>query len=265
MTVSAIYEGEVRHTRLAPRPHEFRQAFYALYIDLDEVFGLFDKRWLWSASRANVAWFRRSDYLGPPDQPLQEAVLDRVEGALGRRPDGPVHLFSQLRVFGYVFNPVTFYYCFNGAGSLEAVVAEITNTPWKERHAYVLDAQAEGAKTQGANGAVRLAWSFDKDFHVSPFFDMNQVYEWAFSLPGEQLDVHMTNREAGRPVFHASFVGRRRPLTGRNLARVLWRYPLMPLRAHAAIYWHAFRLWLKRTPFFAHPDKRTPIRDANTA
>lgn len=259
MTVSAIYEGEVRHDRLTPRRHAFRQRLYLMFLDLEELPELFRGRLFWSAKGWNLSSFRRSDYLGDPERPLREAVLERVEAELGRRPEGPVRILTQLRTFGYVFNPVTFYYCHEASGELGAVVAEITNTPWRERHAYVLDVR------QAARRAGALRWSFDKDFHVSPFFDMDQIYDWAFREPGEQVTVDMTNQERGRPVFHASFHGTRKPLSTWNLARVLMRYPLMPLRAHLAIYWHAALLWMKRTPFFTHPDKRQELSDANTA
>lgn len=258
MTASALYEGKVRHSRLAPRPHDFTYRLFMLYLDLGELPELFRRRWFWSVGRRNLAWFRRSDYLGPAEQPLKEAVLDRVEQELGRRPQGPVRMLSHVRTFGYVFNPVTFYFVHGAGDELEAIVAEITNTPWRERHAYVLDAR------QGGPGD-ELVWSFDKDFHVSPFFDMNQVYEWRFSRPAERLEVHMTNREAGRAVFHVGLSCRRRPLTGRVLAVALLRHPLLTLRLHAAIYWQAARLFWKRTPFFTHPKKRASVQDVPTS
>jgi DUF1365 family protein len=256
--VSALYEGKVHHTRLEPRRHDFAYRLCLLYLDLDELPQLFRGRWLWSVERWNLASFRRADYLGPSERPLKEAVLDRVEEELGRRPAGAVRMLSQLRTFGYVFNPVTFYFVHGEGGELEALVAEITNTPWRERHAYVLD-------TRDALGKEVLSWRFDKDFHVSPFFDMDQVYEWRFTRPGEHLEVHMTNHEAGRPVFHAGLACERRPLTGRVLAGALLRHPLQALRLHAAIYWQAARLFLKRTPFFTHPDKRPSVQDAPTS
>lgn len=258
MSVSAIYEGEVEHLRTTPRRHSFRQRLFLLYLDLDELPGLFRGRWLWSVGRWNLAWFRRADYLGPPERPLREAVLDRVENKLGRRPAGPVRMLTQLRSFGYLFNPVTFYYCHGSDQRIEAIVAEITNTPWKERHAYVLDAR------NGGEGEV-LSWRFDKGFHVSPFFDMNQVYEWSFRLPGDRLDVRMVNLESGRRVFHAGLTMRRKPLTAGSLAGVLVRYPLLTLRVHIAIYWQAALLYLKRTPFFSHPAKRLPSEGSSTS
>ncbi len=255
---SAIYEGRVEHRRLGACRHAFSQRLFLLYLDLDELPGLFRRRWLWSARRPSLAWFRRADYLGPADRPLDEAVRDRVEEELGRRPAGPVRVLTHLRTLGYVFNPVSFYYCHDEAGALDAIVAEITNTPWGERRAYVLDAR--DGEPHGNSQAMR--WRFRKDFHVSPFQDMDQVYEWTFAPPGERLEVGMTSFERGAPVFRAGLSLRRRPITGASLAGVLVRHPLLTLRVHAAINWQALRLFLKRAPFFVHPAKRPPAHDA---
>ncbi|TXH18822.1 MAG: DUF1365 domain-containing protein, partial [Gammaproteobacteria bacterium] len=153
---SAIYEGRVRHRRHAPRAHAFEYRMAQLYLDLDEVDAVFRERWLWSVERPNLASFRRRDFLGDPAQPLAEAVRDRVERASGERPGGPVRLLTHLRYAGYSFNPVSFYYCHAADGALHSIVAEITNTPWKERHRYVLDAR-------GGLSALD-AFEFDKEF-----------------------------------------------------------------------------------------------------
>lgn len=127
---SAVYEGVVRHRRGTPRPHAFSYRMAQLYLDLDEVDAVFRGRWLWSVGRRNLAEFRRADFLGPAEQPLKEAVKDRVEAAIGERPAGPVRLLTHLRYAGVVFNPVSFYYCFDADGeTLHSIVAEITNTP----------------------------------------------------------------------------------------------------------------------------------------
>ena len=251
---SAIYEGRVRHRRHAPHPHAFDYRIAQLYLDLDEVETLFARRWLWSHERGNVAQFRRSDYLGPPDLPLADAVRARVEQATGRRPGGPIRLLAHLRYFGHVFNPVSFYYCFGADGTtLECIVAEITNTPWRERHAYVLpvvEAQLHGRAWR---------WAFDKAFHVSPFMPMQCGYRWSFTAPGDDLRVHMDVLRDGTSEFDATLVLHRRPLDGTSLARVLWRYPAMTTRVVAAIHWQALRLWLKRNPVHVHPHH---LRDA---
>ena len=252
---SALYRGRVKHDRLVPRRHVFSKRINFCYLDLDELESVFAKRWLWSTTGFGLVRFKRSDYLGSAEQPLREAVLDRVEQEVGRRPSGALGILTQLRTFGYLFNPVSFYYCHDEHGELDAIVAEITNTPWGERHAYVLDAQQARARGD-SNESFRFR--FDKAFHVSPFFDLDQVYEWRFSAPGEHAEVAMTNLERGQTVFHVGLSCRRLPITGWNLATSLLLFPLQPLRLHAAIYWHAALLYLKRTPFFTHPTKRQP-------
>ena len=249
---SAIYSGRLEHHRRRPRSHRFAYSQRLFYLDLDELDGLLDASWLWRRGAFWPVSFLRDDYLGDATVPLKQAVLDRVETRLGQRPKGPVRMLTHLRTFGYAFNPVTFYYCFAPDGvTLEALVAEITNTPWKERHAYVIAADAGGA-----------SGSFDKAFHVSPFFGMDQSYRWAFTTPAEGLAVTMVNVEDGREVFSASLKMRRRPLTSAALAAVMIQQPLAPLGVVAAIYWQALRLRVKRTPWFDHPSRKASLPGA---
>ncbi|KAA2286173.1 DUF1365 domain-containing protein [Arenimonas fontis] len=248
---SAIYEGRLRHRRHLPRAHAFEYRVAQLYLDLDELGHVFDRRWLWSLERPNLAQFRRRDYLAPHDLPLAEAVRRRVHAATGERSAGPIRLLTHLRYFGYVFNPVSFYYCFDESGTqLRHLLAEITNTPWKERHAYVLPVAAAEADRSGG-----YRWRFDKDFHVSPFVAMQRRYAWRFGFPGERLGVHMEVFDGERCEFDASLALARRPLDGPGLARVLVRYPLMTTRIIAAIHWQALRLWLKGVPVYDHPSR----------
>ncbi|PTA72804.1 MULTISPECIES: DUF1365 domain-containing protein [unclassified Stenotrophomonas] len=248
MSASALYFGQVVHRRHQPHAHQFRYPVAQLLLDLDELESVFAGRWLWSVNRRNLAEFRRSDYFGDAARPLAEAIRDHAAATLGHRPAGPVRLLTHLRYGGHVFNPVSFYYCYAADGStLECIVAEITNTPWKERHAYVLPAAT--ASHEGTS----LRWQFDKGFHVSPFMAMDCRYDWRFSMPGQDLRVYMQVLQHGVRQFDATQTLRRRPLDGRGLARVLACYPLMTVQVVAAIHWQALRLWFKRNPVHDHP------------
>lgn len=244
---SCIYEGRVRHRRYRPTEHFFDYRVFLMYLDLDELDTVFRGRW-WSAKRPAPAWFRRADHAGDPRRPLAETARDMVEAKTGKRPTGPVRLLTHLRYFGYCMNPVSFYYCYAPDGEqLEAVIAEINNTPWGERHCYVLPASTS------ESAAPHFAWKFSKEFHVSPFFPMNQLYHWHFVQPDQALSVHMENFEQGSRVFDATMTLSRREISSRELRRVLIQYPLMTVQVIAAIYYQAARLWLKRCPFFSHP------------
>ena len=253
---SALYTGWIQHRRFGPARNAFRYRLFMSYIDLAELPQLFDRRWFWSARHPALAWFRRADFLGPAHLPLDTAVRDLVAQHTGARPAGPIRLLTHLRFFGFSFNPVSFYYVFDATDShVETIVAEITNTPWKERHAYVLP--VAGAVRRGAR-----AWRFEfqKQFHVSPFMPMDMRYEWSFGVPAEGLHVHMENHRDGAPQFDATLNLRREPMTTGSLARALATFPLMSLQVVTLIHWQALKLLWKRTPFHVHPAKR-PTRE----
>ncbi|MBB3819909.1 hypothetical protein FHT03_003100 [Xanthomonas arboricola] len=262
---SAVYTGWVRHRRFVPKPLDFRYRLFLMYLDLSELDRVFAHRWLWSVGRANLAQFRRSDYLGDPQIPLDEAVRACVHAHTGERPEGAIRLLTHLRYFGHVFNPVSFYYCFDRHDALRWIVAEITNTPWQQRHTYVLPV------AQARTHRDVHAWRCDKRFHVSPFMGMQHRYDWRFSVPDAQLRVHMDVLDAldddaagaidNSPVrrFDATMVLQRQPLTARTLARTLFAYPLMTVQVVVAIHWQALRLWLRGNPVHDHP--HPPVRD----
>lgn len=243
---SRIYKGWVEHRRAAPRENRFRYRLCMLYLDLAELPALFDGTPFWSARKPALAWFKRSDYLGPVELPLDEAVRVLVTEKTGRRPQGPIRLLTHLRYFGHSMNPVSFYYCFNAAADkLETIVAEITNTPWGERHQYVLPL---------AGSTERMPrFEFDKQFHVSPFMPMDMRYHWRFNVPGHRLFVNMQNFHRRERIFDATLNLRGSPLTRAGLLRVLTSFPFMTLKILARIYYQALKLYLKRTPLFAHP------------
>lgn len=245
---SALYTGRLSHRRHLPVPHAFRYRITLVWLDLAELDEAFRGRWLWSGRRRALAWFRRADYLGEPAVPLDVAVRDRVERDTGKRPAGPVRLLTRLRTFGHCFNPVSFYYCYDASDRrVEAIVAEITNTPWNERHAYVLRPQEHTA----ADSPLRFRLA--KSFHVSPFMPMDIDYGWNFTPPGKTLAVHMENRRDGRRLFDATLLLKREEITGASLAMALARQPFASLVALGRIYWQALRLLTKGAPFHAHP------------
>jgi DUF1365 family protein len=250
---SCLYEGSVRHRRMGSVKDEFYYSLFMAYLDLDELPECFDGRMLWSARRPTVAWFRRADYLGDPDVPLADAVRELVRERTGVRPDGPIRLLTHLRYFGKSFNPVSFYYCFEKHGEqVKAVVADVTNTPWGEHHAYVMG--VDQAADHGT--ATVMRGQFDKQLHVSPLMGMDHIYDWRLTEPSEQLLVHIeSHRTDGPRVFDATLTLRRRELTPSAMRSALLRYPFLTARILARIYTHALRLKLRGAKYFPHPKK----------
>ena len=251
---SCIYEGQVRHGRRKPVEHAFRYRVFMMYLDLDECEDVFRGRWFWSTRRPALARFRRSDHLGDASESLKKSVLDLVERETDIRPEGPVRLLTNLSYFGFCFNPVSFYYCFGSDGeTLEAIVAEVNNTPWGERDTYVLP------KSQDVGKGAALRFKPRKKMHVSPFMPMNIDYDWGFVDPDRRLSVFMANDIDGERIFTASLKLQRHEITTRSLARVLLVYPFMTFKVLGGIYWQAMRLWWKRTPFYGHPARNKPM------
>lgn len=251
---SALYRGTIRHRRNGPGPaHAFSYSLSYLYLDLAEADRVFAGRMLWSVGRRNVVAFRPQDYLdgtAHSADDLDRAVRDLVATETGRRPAGPIRVLAFPRCWGYVFNPVTFWYCFDAAGErVETILAEISNTPWLERHRYVLHAGIDGA------AAPHHRYRFAKTFHVSPFLPMDLSYDWRFTDPADTLSVHMDVTRDGAVLFDATLTATRREITAGNLAAALAAHPWMTAKGTAGIYWQAFRLWTKRAPFFTHPAK----------
>jgi DUF1365 family protein len=270
MTASAVYEGWVRHRRFEPVEHEFRYRLFLMYLDLGELPRLLDPFPLFSARRRAPARFRRADFMGDPKRPLAECARDAVEAETSARPVGPVRLLTGLRYFGHSFNPVSFYYCFDPVGErVEAVVADVENIPWGERHAYVLG--------RGGTAGPVLTDELDKALHVSPLMGMDQTYSFRAGEPGPTLSVHIESRPqaerardgriaaaSGRSAsrrpktFDATLSLRRRELSRSRLAGLLARYPAISLQTVAKIYAQSLRLKLKGARYFPHPEGRRP-------
>jgi uncharacterized protein len=248
VTSSAVYEGRVAHRRFEPVPHSFGYRVFMPLLDLDELPGLLDPVPLWSARRPSPARFREGDYLPGGDAPLAERARGLVQSRLGRRPAGPVRLLANPRYLGVGFNPITFLFLHTDGGDLDAVIAEVTNTPWGERTAYVLDGRGgEGELIEG---------SFEKRMHVSPFQPMRQTYEISLTQPAGRFGVVIRNRADDRDLLVASMSLRRFELTRRRLVRLLVAYPPMTLATLARIYANALRLKARGAPYHPHPEVR---------
>ncbi|MCX6866391.1 MAG: DUF1365 domain-containing protein [Verrucomicrobia bacterium] len=244
---SCIYEGVIRHARYRPRENSFRHSLFFLYLDLAELDTVFDRRLLWSTKGANLAWLRRKDHFGNPSLTLDAAVRELVRQRTGNLPAGPVRMMTHLRYLGHYFNPATFYYCYDAAGSrVETIVVEVHNTPWGEVHCYVVD-ERDNIGTQ-----QQKQFRLKKDFTVSPFMPMELDYEWAFTEPGITVNVQMSNFDGQGRIFEAELTAERREMTGTSLRQMLLKYPMITLQVIIGIYWQAFRLWRKGVPFYGH-------------
>jgi DUF1365 family protein len=246
-----------------PVKNNFTYDMFMLYLDLDEVPVLFSKKWYTGFDRFGVASFKRADYFEPDNPDLKQAVIDKVNQYA--QDDGQpsmaikyVRMLTHVRYFNLIFNPVSFYYCFDENEKLLAIMSEITNTPWGERHAYVLligkDTTDRQYKLKGDRHHV---FQFDKQFHVSPFNPMNMQYNWVLSEPTEKLHIHMDNtQQQGDLVekhFDATLMLERYEWQG-HFSKSLIQYPFMTVKVVLGIYWQALKLWLKKAPFYDHTD-----------
>ncbi len=264
---SAIYTGNIRHRRFIPNAHTFNYPLFMLYIDLDELTQLFSSKWFCSLERFNLVSFMREDYFAPEEPDLKQAVITRVTEDFTSKGHNPpdithVRVLMHARYLNIVFNPVVFYYCFDDQENLLSVLAEITNTPWAERHDYVLPIDETRVDMGYRNGGNDThIFSFAKKFHVSPFNPMNMDYRWAFGVPKENLVVHMENTMKaisgdGNDLVEKHFdatLNLEKKSFEEELSKTLIQYPIITVKVILGIYWQAFRLWVKRNPFYDHP------------
>ena len=242
---SCIYKGQVSHQRYAPRLHGFTYSLFMMYIDLDELPNLFNRFLFWSLNKPNIASFYREDHHGTHDN-LAESIRSLVLDKTGDKIQGPIQLLTHMRYFGYIFNPLSLYFCYDKTGdNVTHVVAEVNNTPWKQQHCYVLKNDNKNNKSLSARHA--------KNFHVSPFMHMNMDYIWNIQCPDNNINIHIENWCKDEKLFDASMHLTRTKLNSANLRKMLIGFPLMTLKITILIHYEAIKLWFKGIQYVPHP------------
>jgi DUF1365 family protein len=237
---AAIYRGTLRHRRFEPVRHEFTYSLFMVFLDVDELSALVRiAPWL-SLNRPNIAGFYESDHFGDLRKSFRERIQDDAKANGISLPDGKIFLLTHLRYFGYAFNPISLFYCYDRAGSLQVVLAEVNNTFGGTRNYWI----PNPAKFRCA-----------KELHVSPFNGMDMDYEFVLTEPGESLVAHMNvAREAGSGhFFDATLKLDREPWSAKALGLAMLRFPWMTAKVIAAIHWEALRLYWKKAPVYKHP------------
>ena len=215
------------------------------FVDVDTVECITDRIPLWSQKRFAPARFIRSDFIGDDDISISEAIKARIQECTDKSFSGQIFLLANWRYFGIQNNPIACYFCF-GADSqkLDYIVAEVTNTPWGERHSYVLPV---------AESSDPFQTEFAKELHVSPFHGMNQRYRWLSTTPSESLAIKLTNIEEEERVFYAVLQLRRVPISARAGLTLLLKFPFETAKVTFGIYWQALVLFIRRVPLYSHP------------
>ena len=247
---SFIFRGTIRHRRFTPFDHFFTYPIFMIFVDLNTIKKTLKRSWLWNVDKPAMISFNRDDYHGAGEGELDLSVRKTIREQIGYEVKGPIRLLTHLRYFGYCFNPVSFYYCFNEDDSeVDVIMAEVTNTPWDERHSYVIHQKGQKGKIDNLTADLK------KKLHVSPFWGMDHEYEWLFSQPTKNLMVNMINYKDEERVFDATLNMKRIPFTLGNLLKQVARFPFITMLVVFRIHWQAFKLWLKKAPYFIHPDK----------
>lgn len=253
---SCLYECEVMHHRLAPREHHFRYRIFMFALDLDEIDEVARRVPLFSRNRPNLYAFRDRDHLTLPGHETASTRENLVEflaqNGIPFPANGRITLVTLPRVLGYIFNPVSFYFCHDAAGAPLCAVVEVGNT-FGEMKPYLL-------REPTSENAFRLVTP--KHFYVSPFSALDLAFDFKLRVPGDRLEVHIDDREGDRPVLLSALTGQRAPLSCAQLAWFTLKYPLITLKVISLIHWHALLLWMKRLPWHRKADRRDLQRDA---
>ena len=235
---SCLYIGQVRHRRFRVRDNRFNYSIFMPFLNVDELDQVSRDIPFFSVNQFNWLQFRRSDYLPDySDMSLREAVQKKLFELTGYQCSGPVMMLGQLRYLGVYFSPINCFYCYDDQGQLAYLLAEVSNTPWLEKHYYAVSCEPGVPQMQ------------PKLFHVSPFMNMDMNYVWRWKVPSEKLFLHIENRDQTGKLFDATLTMIQKPLTSRNLLRELVKTPVLTAAVVIKIYWQALKLWVKGVPY----------------
>lgn len=246
-----IFTGYVRHRRFYPKKHQFSYKLFMFCLDLANIQNLFKNIKQVSLETFNWFSFKRKNYLHQSPLPIDTYARQLVMRRYGVYPQGKIYLLTQLSCLGYCFNPISIYFIFDETHeNLDYLILEVTNTPWGERHNYVL-------KHTNTPKNATYHYQFAKELHVSPFMSMHYSYQLHLKLQKEKIVLHMENHIDGKKDFDATLILKAQE--NGTIKKVLWHFPLITYKIAAAIYWQALQLWMKGVPFHAHPhsNKRT--------
>lgn len=259
MLNNALVKGWVRHRRYKPKKHQFEYNMTWTLLDLDKVEEQFKESEFWSIERANIISYRQADfhqsdndknYRRTPPEVTKQNITHSIKKEKGKDFNGRIFMMAHLRNYGYNFNSVCFYYCYDQSDNLQFIVSEITNTPWGERHSYIFDCEADNS----SNRRSLKQFKFNKEFHVSPFITMDMHYRWTFMVAPDSLRVHMVIYSAeGEKYFDTTFTAKLLPLNKKAMRDYAFKHALQPQKMSFLIYWQALKLWLKRFKVYDHP------------